>query len=177
LQHDPLGFCHRYPQNQPSQWRLSPGGGPDTPLACLHRIYGFFVLDLVFRFRNEIEYFCHQYTWSVAAIPDPRDPDKLRYAILAVLTRLLCQAFNKNIALGLPRNTPPVDFDWDIVLAQPRILETMPDWATKVPRVRPEGREYVLEGRDGYPNRGDPGISPEFLSMGILVMQPHYFFV
>ena len=81
-------------QSQINRWRSSPGGGPDTPLACLHRIYEFLVVDWTTAFRNEIEYFSHRCTWAVGSIPDPRDPDPLRYAILAVLTRLLCQAFN-----------------------------------------------------------------------------------
>jgi hypothetical protein len=135
------------------------------------------VVDWTTAFRNEIEYFSHQYTWAVGSIPDPCDPDPLRYAILAVLTRLLCQAFNRNIALGLPRNTPPIDFEWDVVLAQPRVLETVLDWATKVPRVRPDGEWFTLADSNGCPEEGDWAISPEFLSMGILTRQPHYLFV
>lgn len=72
---------------------------------------------------------------------------------------------------------PPIDFDWDIVLAQPRVLENMPEWATKVPRVRPEGEEYILAGRNGCPDKKDHTISQELLSMSILAMQPRYFFV
>ena len=53
----------------------------------------------------------------------------------------------------------------------------MPDWAIKVPRVRPEGEWYVLADGDGHPIEADPDISQEFYSMGILARQPYYLFI
>jgi hypothetical protein len=65
------------------------------------------------QFRNEIEYFWNQKSWAVQAIPDPKDPDPVRYAILAVLTDQMVRAFNHLIERGLPRDAasdPHADF-------------------------------------------------------------------
>ena len=75
------------------------------------------------------------------------------------------------------RNTPPINFDWDTVLVQLGLLETMPDWAVKVLRARPEGEWYVLADGNGYPVEADPNISQEFYLMGILARQPRYLFI
>jgi len=64
--------------------------------------------------------------WTVANLQDPTDPDPLRYAILAVLTLLMCQAFNRRIDLGLLRDAPPIVQDWYELQARPKILETVP---------------------------------------------------
>ena len=61
---------------------------------------------------------------------------------------------------------PPINFDWDTVLVQLRVLEAMLDWAIKVPRVRPEGEWYVLADDNGYPVEADPNISQEFYLSG-----------
>ncbi|KAL9063251.1 MAG: hypothetical protein Q9157_008333 [Trypethelium eluteriae] len=79
-----------------------------TPLATLYRIYEYVVLDDVIAYRNEIEDFWDEGPkWPVAGIPDPQDPDPARYAILAVMTLFIHDAFNERIDVGIPRDAPP----------------------------------------------------------------------
>jgi len=73
-----------------------------TPSASFYHLEQFFVIKWNVQFRNELEYFCRDHPdWAVADILDPADPDPLRYVILAVLTRLMCQAFSYRIDIGL----------------------------------------------------------------------------
>lgn len=140
-----------------SIWR--PGGGgylkrhspTDTPLSSLYRLYHFIVIDDTIELRNELEYFFNRAEWPVNAIPDPEDADAERYAILAVLTALICRAFNRLIEKGLPRHAPPIVSDWDALAAQPRILEQMPQCATEVPKLItrldiPDEKDVYLDG-------------------------------
>jgi len=95
--------------------------------------------------RNEIEYFFRRYTWPVRHIPDPADEDPMRYAVLACVPYLLVEAFNRNIELGLPRNTPAImtDEEIDEVQTRPKTYEEVPEWARKV---APLGEEYSSVG-------------------------------
>jgi hypothetical protein len=135
----------RFPLTQPITYRGSPTA-PDTPTASLLRLFEFFVVEWTTQIRNELEYFNRQHTWAVADIPDPADPDPVRYAILAVLTKLMCTAFNGRIEMGLPRDTPAIIMDWDELAARPKVLEHPPSWALAVGRVRKEGEFRVPKG-------------------------------
>lgn len=110
-------------------------GSDDTPLRALYRIYEAVVLDSNIGLRNEIEYFFRRHTWTVSDIPDPAIPDHPRYAIFACLPYLLLEAFNHNIELGLPRDAPAILSDEEIeeVKLRPKVYESVPDWAIKVP--------------------------------------------
>ena len=110
------------------------------------------------------------------AIPDPEDIDAQRYAILAVLTALMCRAFNRLIEKGLPRDAPPIVSDWDALAAQPRIPEEMPQWDKEVPKLStrldiPDEKDVFLDGPD------DPKACKEFLEKNILIEEPHIYFV
>lgn len=161
-----------------------PGGGrylkrvspTDTPLSSLYRLYHFIVIDDTIELRNELEYFFNRAEWPVNAIPDSKDTDAQRYAILAVLTALLCRAFNRLIEKGLPRDAPPIVSDWDALAAQPRIPEEMPQWAKEVPKLStrldiPDEKDVFLDGPD------DPKVCKEFLEKNILIEEPHIYFV
>jgi hypothetical protein len=165
-----------------SIWR--PGGGgylkrnspTDTPLSSLYRLYHFIVTDDTIELRNELEYFFNKAEWPVNAIPDPEDSDAQRYAILAVLTELMCRAFNRLIDKGLPRDAPPIVSDWDALAAQPRIREEVPQWAKEVPKLDtrldiPDENDVLLDGPD------DPEACKEFLAKNILIEEPHIYFV
>lgn len=54
---------------------------------------------------------------------------KLRKVVMAGLTRIMEQAYNRLISRDLPRDAPAVVQDWDELKARPRILETIPKWA------------------------------------------------
>ncbi|KAK0201004.1 hypothetical protein DFS33DRAFT_1265724 [Desarmillaria ectypa] len=76
----------------------------DTPLCTLYRLYECTVDFNEDEMMIESQYWFHdQPTWRLADIPDPKDPDATRYAILAATAEALVQAFNYKIALGLRR--------------------------------------------------------------------------
>lgn len=54
----------------------------------------------------ECEYFFYhrERHWSLACIPDPRDEDPIRYAILASMVEALVDAFNWRLELGIRRD-------------------------------------------------------------------------
>ncbi|PMD41189.1 hypothetical protein L207DRAFT_389354, partial [Hyaloscypha variabilis F] len=148
----------------------------DTPLSSLYRLYHFIITDDTIELRNELEFFFNEAEWPVNAIPDPEDSNPQRYAILAVLTALMCRAFNRLIAKGLPRDAPPIVHDWEALAAQPRILEDVPQWATKVSKLEtrldiPNEKNIFLDEPD------DPKACKEFLAKNILIEEPHIYFV
>ncbi|KAJ6482837.1 hypothetical protein C8R47DRAFT_1132835 [Mycena vitilis] len=168
----------KYPLRGQRQWKVSrrPPSliaylftlpGHDTAAACFYRIYEFAVLHDNIRFRNEIEYFCHR-PWPISSLPDPRDVDPERAAFLAALTRILCASFNARILNGLPRDAPGIVMDFDALRARPKILETPPAWAEKIP---PLDRPLRIEAREG-----DPGLSSHLGEMRIIMKAPHHLF-
>ena len=103
-------------QQPPSLCRLFRSNSQDTPTASFYRIYQFFVLHDNINLRNELEYFCCSHPkWSVSCLPEPGayDSNPLRYTILAVLTQLMCDSFNRRIGLGLPRDAPAIIEDFE----------------------------------------------------------------
>lgn len=77
-----------------------------TPTASLYRMYEYLVTGYITGLRTEIEFFFNQPSRAVSAIPDPKDPDPERSAVLAALPYYLVIAFNRLIERGLPRNSP-----------------------------------------------------------------------
>ncbi|KZT00542.1 uncharacterized protein LAESUDRAFT_536937 [Laetiporus sulphureus 93-53] len=179
--------CARYPIDFPHQWRTSRAtpsllsrllgrSPPDTPLASFYRIYEFFVLEWTTAIRNELEYFCGTHPdWSISALPDPADPDPVRYATLAVLTRLMCDAFNRRIELGLPRNAPAIILDFEELQARPKVYERPPAWAERVPPLAE--RVFIRDAQGNAPVEGESDISEEFETMNIIVRMPHIHFI
>lgn len=76
----------------------------DKPLRALYRLHEYILLDHWIGYRNELEAFWSHRDWLLCDIPDPRDPDPERYAVLAVIAQLMVRSFNWRIDLGLPRN-------------------------------------------------------------------------
>lgn len=150
---------------------------PDTPSACLYRTYEFFVLGWTTAFRNELEYFCCTHPdWAVSALPDPADPaDPTRYAVLAVLTRLMCDAFNRRIERGLPRDAPPIVIDFAELRARPKVYESPPEWAERVPAL--QDKVFIPDASGKQIPEDDPEVSEEFKAMNIIVQMPHIHFV
>jgi hypothetical protein len=125
-----------------SNWRRGGAGYlkrnslTDTPLSSLYRLYHFIVTDDTTELRNELEFFFNRAQWPVNAIPDPKDTNPQRYAILAVLTALMCRAFNRLIEKGLPGNAPPIVHDFEALATQPRILEEQKKCRSELRRYR-----------------------------------------
>ncbi|KAJ8520743.1 hypothetical protein ONZ45_g2480 [Pleurotus djamor] len=160
----------------------------DTPAASFYRIYTFFVLHDIIAFRNELEYFCCSHPeWLVSSLPDPCVPnasnedqppshdEQLRYAVLAVLTRLMCDAFNRRVELGLPRDAPAIIEDFEELQARPKVYEEPPEWAT---RVQPLLRKSSIPNDEGRElDENDENLSKEFKVLNIIVQMPHIHFV
>ncbi|OBZ65521.1 hypothetical protein A0H81_14489 [Grifola frondosa] len=75
----------------------------DTPLRCLYRMYEWAMLGRGLQVGYETQYFWTQTSWKVQDIPDPKDPDPVRYAILASFVETMTICFNERIDLGLLR--------------------------------------------------------------------------
>jgi hypothetical protein len=140
-------------------------------------MYEFLVADWTTQFRNELEYFCcRQPSWAIADIPDPADyADPARYAVLAVLTKLMCAAFNRRVDFGLPRDAPAIIEDFTEVAARPKVYEQPPEWAMRVQPLKetlfvPDEMGRVMDVRDEE-------VGVEFRKMNIIIREPHIHFI
>ncbi|KAJ7101402.1 hypothetical protein B0H15DRAFT_410811 [Mycena belliarum] len=107
----------------------------DTPLWTLYRLYEAVVDYNADEMMMDSQYWFHeQAQWRLVDIPDPRDPDPVRYAILAALAEDLVDSFNYKIKMGLRRG---------ITFGQPWLIEgfkkdpdppfeTAPSWTSTV---------------------------------------------
>jgi hypothetical protein len=138
-------------------------------------MYEDIVLDDNIALRNDIEYFFNHDDWAVAAIPNPRDDDPRRYAILAVLPEFLVIAFNRLIEKGLPRGAPAILTDEMLkeLQAKPKVLETVPPWTLEVPRLE----EILFIPNKNNETPGEDWRSSQFLAKNIYCVQPHILFV
>ncbi|KZW03203.1 hypothetical protein EXIGLDRAFT_759084 [Exidia glandulosa HHB12029] len=85
----------------------------DTPLRTLYRIYDCVVTNDDNEMMEEGHYWFHiQPHWRVHDIPDPKDPDPQRYALLAAIAESLASAFNRKIKLGLRRGIHQFHKPW-----------------------------------------------------------------
>jgi hypothetical protein len=82
-------------------------------------------------------YFWNRADWPVKDIPDPQDPNPLRYAILASIVEVMANQFNRKISLGLRRGSRGVNFQQDRErrLEVNKPFEEVPPWASSVPPV------------------------------------------
>ncbi len=153
----------------------------DTTLYSLYRLYEYLVVDHVIGYRNQIEYFWKQRTWSVHDIPDPEDDNPARYAFLACIPHLLVNAFNRNIKLGLPRDAPAImsPEQAEEFKARPesmRVYETVPEWTN---RVRPLSETLFMRTHDDIVLDGpdDERADIHFKEKNIIMWTPHTFFI
>lgn len=69
---------------------------------------------------------------------DPRDPDPIRYALLACIVEPLLDAFNWCLSIGLRRNgkhIPPTNWDGVNSPYAPYEPLSLPSWTRHVPAV------------------------------------------
>lgn len=148
----------------------------NTPTESLYLMYEYIVAGWTVGLRNEIEYFFNESSWAVSAIPDPKDPDPERYAILAVLPYYPTKAFNRLIERGLQRDCPAIitsEEMEDELRARPKVLEKEPDWVEQVPSLE---QTLVIPGDNGeVPPEGDR--SEQFLRKNVIMEEPHTLFV
>ncbi|QKX54746.1 uncharacterized protein TRUGW13939_01835 [Talaromyces rugulosus] len=148
----------------------------NTPTESLYLMYEYIVAGWTVGLRNEIEYFFNQSSWAVSAIPDPKDPDPERYAILAVLPYYLTRAFNRLIERGIPRDCPAIitsEEMEDELRARPKVLEKEPSWVEQVPSL--EQTLIIPDDNGEVPPERDR--SEQFLRKKVIMEEPHTLFV
>lgn len=147
-----------------------------TPTASLYRMYEYLVTGFIIGLRSEIEHFFNQPSWAVSMIPDPKDPDPERYAILAVLPYYLVVAFNRLIERGLPRDSPAIITSEEMeeeLRARPIVREEEPSWVREVPKLE---QTLVIPKKSGEVPDEDRRSAP-FLQKNIIAEEPHVLFV
>ncbi|KAJ0414257.1 hypothetical protein BJY00DRAFT_34991 [Aspergillus carlsbadensis] len=108
-------------------WRLR-----DTPLRSVYRLYELHLADRYALMGWETEYFFFQPGWEIRDIPDPKDPDPLRYSILASIVEELHEAVNWRLSLGLRRNRKHVYREKNSDPLPTYIPEELPQWTKNV---------------------------------------------
>lgn len=138
-------------------------------------MYEYLVSGYTIGLRSEIEFFFNKSSWAVADIPDPKDPDPERYAVLAILPFYMVTAFNRLIERGLPRDSPFIISPAmeDELKSRPIVLEKEPEWVAGVKKLE---KTLVIPDSDGnVPN--EESRSARFHEMNILAEEPHVLFV
>jgi hypothetical protein len=135
-------------------------GYRDTPLRSLYRLYELMVLQEMSSVTLEAEYFFYRSSWTLSTIPDPKDTDPARYAILACLVDALAQSYNFRIGLGILRCNRWRHPAGPIPPLAERLAahESPPSWVHSVPAV---GEPLWLCSHD------QKHLSPIFKSCGI----------
>ena len=111
-------------------WRMR-----DTPLRSIYRLYELHLADRYALLGWETEYFFFRKDWRMEDIPDPKDPDPLRYAIIASIVEELHEAVNWRLGLGLRRNREHVFREEDEDPWPPFTPEKLPGWTKRVPAI------------------------------------------
>ncbi|KAF9893922.1 hypothetical protein FE257_008893 [Aspergillus nanangensis] len=110
----------------------------DTPIRSLYRIYEAMAAREYYAVGPEVEYFWYHAgrSWELSHVPDPRDADPVRYAILACIIEELAYAFNWRLSLGMRRDKKNhihrKTFDEPL---PPYTEVTAPSWAKRVPAI------------------------------------------
>ena len=163
----------------------------DTPSAAFYRIYQFLIADCKYsvRLRDELEYFCKAHPeWAVKDIPDPARElsmfdeivEPATYAALAGLARLMCAWFNRRVSVGLPAG---VGLDLDLekfvsvskeMTVVRRMWEQEPAWAM---RVQPLSKPVYVSDENGNLVKDKEKVCEIMRKMGIIMREPHIYFV
>jgi hypothetical protein len=138
-------------------------------------MYQHLVLGDTSRIRSEVIYINRRHRWTIRDIPDPRDPDPARYAIVAVMTIWLCEAINWRIEHALHRDAPDIftDIKAEELLARTKLFEEIPHWAMRVAKLKEE--MAILNGEGNVPD--DACKCPELERLGIVCEKPNLCFV
>lgn len=110
----------------------------DTPLRSIYRLYELHLADDYALMGWETEYFFFRPEWKLKDIPDPQDPDPLRYAVIASIVEELHEAVNWRLSLGLRRNRAHVYREDDSDPWPPFTPEELPSWTIRVPPIDKE---------------------------------------
>ncbi|KAF8797803.1 hypothetical protein BYT27DRAFT_7178887 [Phlegmacium glaucopus] len=106
----------------------------DTSLRSLYRLHDALCADQQNYVMLESDYFWRRARWRIKDIPDPKDPNPLRYAILASLVESMVEAYNWKITLGLRRGVGVTSKEQDEAFRRDpnKPFEEVPSWASLV---------------------------------------------
>jgi hypothetical protein len=131
----------------------------DTPVRSLYRLCVSICAGEHGEVMLESAYFWRQKHWSLCNIPDPKDPDPVRYAILASLVEEMVEAFNYKIGLGLRRGVEIYKSDYHaLAREQNKPFEVCPNWVSQAP---------ALDSLVNFGREGDEGM-PAFRRRNII---------
>ncbi|KAJ3546768.1 hypothetical protein NMY22_g1917 [Coprinellus aureogranulatus] len=119
----------------------------DTPLGSLYRLQDAVAADSDNDIMLEGYYFFHRADWKVKDIPDPQDPDPVRYALLASIVEHMVVSYNWKISLGIRRHLrrqPAASYRAHRE-EKDKPFEEAPAWAAKVPAL-PEWVSFYPDG-------------------------------
>lgn len=116
----------------------------DTSLRSLYRLYEAIASGNYVALGPETEYFWYQSRkrWALHLIPDPADPELVRYAVLACLVEELVCAFNWRLSLGMRRNGEHQYRERNSDPYPQFVPERLPSWTKNVP---PVDRQMVAD--------------------------------
>lgn len=144
----------------------------DTPLRSIYRIYEFYLADQHDLIGYETEYFFYRETWELRQIPDPKDGDPIRYAMIASLVEELYDAVNWRLGLGLRRNREHIPRKDGADPLPPFTPQELPNWTKQV---RPIDKDLLRssvppEALDAQGNLllDEDGTNPNFASRNII---------
>ncbi|KAI9925073.1 hypothetical protein MW887_006481 [Aspergillus wentii] len=153
----------------------------DTPIRSLYRIYEAMTAREYYAIGPEVEYFWYQArrSWAVHRIPDPRDPDPVRYAILACIAEELAKAFNWRLSLGMRRDRSKHIYRKTLEDALPPFApETAPVWTKAVSAIDTELiadlPNDVLD-QSGKLLLEEDGNSPVFAERNVITDTRHFY--
>lgn len=111
----------------------------DTPLRSVYRLYEIYMTQEFVFLRIECEYMWYHtgQKWSLSSIPDPCDPNPVRYAMLASIVEELVKAFNWRLKHGARRNRKTVYRTMENPWPE-YDPEVAPSWTAAVPPIRAE---------------------------------------
>ncbi|KAF8150063.1 hypothetical protein B0H34DRAFT_678980 [Crassisporium funariophilum] len=106
-------------------------------MRSLYRLHNCLCADQQNYVMLESDYFWRRAHWRIQDIPDPRDPNPLRYAVLASLLESMAEAYNCKIKMGLRRGVCAANKEQDKAFREdPNMpFEEVPSWASQVPPV------------------------------------------
>lgn len=109
----------------------------DTPLRSVYRLHDALCADAQNYVMLEADYFWRRADWRIKDIPDPKDPNPLRYAMLAAIVESMAECYNYKISLGLRRGAGVLSRAQDRanIMDPNKPFEDPPSWASDVPAV------------------------------------------
>ncbi|KIM47316.1 hypothetical protein M413DRAFT_7834 [Hebeloma cylindrosporum] len=115
--------------------RLLTSHKPRGELRSLYRLHDVLCANKSYYVMVEGQYFFRRTGWRLKEIPDPKDPNPLRYAILASLVESMVESYNYKISKGARREKRILTAEENKALWEDpnKPFEAAPSWTSHVP--------------------------------------------